>query len=101
MDGLNTQLQALKTQIDELMLRIDISGKASKVSELEHQASQADFWDDPAEAQKIMQQLSKLSSQVERWQKAANRINDAIELVEIAGLSPSLFISCFGDGCKS
>ena len=31
-----------------------------------------------------MQHLSKLNSQVERWRKVENRINDAIELVEIA-----------------
>ena len=84
MDGINSQLQDLKTKIDELMSRIDIEDKAQLASELEHKASAVDFWDTPAEAQKTMQQLSKLNSQVERWRTVANRINDAIELVEIA-----------------
>lgn len=84
MEGLLTQLQDLKAQISELMQRIDIQGKASKASDLEQQASAPDFWDNPSEAQKTMQQLSRLNSQVDRWKKVDNRINDAIELVEIA-----------------
>lgn len=84
MDGINSQLQDLKTKIDELMSRIDIEDKAQRAAELEHQASAVDFWDTPAEAQKTMQQLSKLNSQVQRWRQVADRINDAIELVEIA-----------------
>jgi len=84
MDGINSQLQDLKTKIDELMARIDIEDKAQRAAELEHQASAVDFWDTPSEAQQTMQQLSKLNSQVERWQQVADRINDAIELVEIA-----------------
>lgn len=84
MDGLNTQLQNLKTQIDELMRRIDITDKAQRASELEHQASEVDFWNTPSEAQKIMQQLSKLNSLVQRWRQVSDRINDAIELIEIA-----------------
>lgn len=84
MDGLISQLQDLKSQIDELMRKIDIQGKSEQASELEQLASAPDFWDDPSSAQKMMQKMSKLNSQVERWQKVANRINDALELVEIA-----------------
>jgi len=84
MDNLITQLQDLQSQIDELMQRIDIEGKAELATTLEKQASAPDFWDDPSSAQKVMQQLSRLNSQVERWRKTANRISDAIELVEIA-----------------
>ena len=67
MDGIISQLQDLKTQIDELMSRINIDDKAQRAAELEHQASAVDFWDTPSEAQKIMQQLSKLNSQVQKW----------------------------------
>jgi len=84
MDNLITQLQDLLSQIEELMKRIDIEGKAKLATELEQQASAPTFWDDPSSAQQTMQQLSRLNSQVDRWEKTANRINDAIELVEIA-----------------
>lgn len=84
MDNLLTQLKALQTQIVELMQRIDIHDKAQQARDLEHRASEPTFWDDPSTAQVIMQQLSKLNSQVERWNKTASRIDDAIELVEMA-----------------
>jgi len=84
MENLISQLQDLQSQINELMERIDIEGKAKLATELEKQASAPDFWDDPSSAQKTMQQLSRLNTQVKRWQKTSNRINDAIELVEIA-----------------
>lgn len=84
MDNLTTTLQDLQSQIDELMERIDIAGKAQLAKDLEKQASAPDFWDDPSAAQKTMQQLSRLNSQVEHWKKTANRISDAIELVELA-----------------
>jgi peptide chain release factor 2 len=84
MDNLLTHLQSLKEQIQELMERINIHDKEQQARELEHKASDPNFWDDPSTAQVMMQQLSKLNSQVERWQKTANRIDDAIELVEIA-----------------
>lgn len=84
MEGLLTQLTEYKNQIDELMRRMDIAGKAEQAHELEKQASDPGFWDDPQQAQKTMQQMSRLNSQVDRWRKVSQRINDAIELVEIA-----------------
>ena len=84
MDNIISQLTAFKKQIDELMGRIDIVGKARRIEELEAVASESDFWNDPESAQKTMQQLAKLRSQVDKWRTLADRITDAIELAEIA-----------------
>ena len=84
MDNIISQLTAFKKQIDELMGRIDIVGKARRIEELEAVASESDFWNDPESAQKTMQQLAKLRSQVDKWRSLADRISDAIELAEIA-----------------
>ena len=84
MDSLITQLSQLQTQIDELMRRIDIDGKAQLADALEEQASAGDFWNDPAAAQQTMRQLSKLRALVAKWRALAERISDAITLVEIA-----------------
>ncbi len=84
MDSLITTLLKLKSQIDELMGRIDIEGKARLANKLEQQASESGFWNDPDSAQQTMQQLSKLKSLVDKWDSAASRISDAIELAEIA-----------------
>ena len=84
MDHLINRLRELKSQIDELMRRIDIDGKSKLVVELENTASQGEFWDDPTTAQKTMQRLSRLKSEIDKWQSLAASISDAIELAEIA-----------------
>ena len=83
MDSLIATLLKLKSQIDELMRRIDVDGKARLADQLEQQASEIGFWNDPETAQKIMQQLSKLKSVVDQWRRVASRIGDAIELAEM------------------
>ena len=83
MDSLIATLLKLKSQIDELMGRMDVAGKARRASELQRQASESGFWNDPEAAQQTMRQLSKLKSAVEQWQRLADRISDAIELAEM------------------
>ena len=84
MDNIISQLTQFKSQIAELMGRIDIAGKARQIKCLEEEASQGDFWNDAAAAQRVMQQLAKLKQQVETWRALADRIADALELAEIA-----------------
>ena len=84
MDSLLSQLREFKSQIDELMRRIDIAGKAKLADELESKASQNGFWDDPDAAQKTMQRLSRLRTEIDKWQALADSISDAIELAELA-----------------
>ncbi len=86
MDNLISQLSAFKAQIDELMTRIDIAGKARQIDALEAQASGADFWNDPEAAQSAMRRLAKLKALVDKWRDLAERIADAIELAQIADL---------------
>ncbi len=83
MDSLITTLVKLQSQIDELMRRIDIEGKARLADQLEQQASAGGFWNDAEAAQKVMQKLAKLRAAVEQWQRVADRISDAIELAEM------------------
>jgi len=84
MDNLVSQLTEFQSQIDELMGRIDIAGKARQIEKLEAEASQSDFWNDPESAQRTMQLLSKLKALVDKWRSLELRIADALELAEIA-----------------
>lgn len=83
MNNILSILNDLKTQVDALVQQLDIDGKAAKAAELEKQATAPDFWDDPESAQKAMQQMSKLKSTIEPWQKLRARVNDANELAEL------------------
>ena len=84
MDPIISQLSDFKSQIDELMGRIDIAGKALLIDALEKEASQGDFWNEPDAAQRTMQRLSNLKALVDKWRALALRIADALELAEIA-----------------
>jgi peptide chain release factor 2 len=70
-------------EIDTLMMRLDIDGKARRAEQLQAQASAADFWSNPENAQKVMQEISRLNSEVERWREVSNRIHDALELARL------------------
>ena len=83
MDNLISLLTAMKEEIDGLMARLDIAGRARRIDEIDQQASAANFWSDQESAQKIMRERSRLEKDVKRWQAVAMRINDALELAEL------------------
>jgi peptide chain release factor 2 len=83
MDNLISLLTQMKNEIDGLMARLDIPGKVQRITQIEKQASAADFWHDQETAQSAMQEMSKLKAEVSRWQGVANRINDTLELAEM------------------
>ena len=83
MDNLIDLLQAMQEEIDALMRRLDIAGKARRADDLQRQASGADFWSTPDAAQKVMQDISRLNAEVERWRSVSDRIHDTLELAQL------------------
>ncbi len=83
MDHLISLLKQMKERIDGLMERLDLDTKAQQAAELEERSTAPEFWSNPENAQRIMQEIAKLKSEIDRWQGVANRINDAIELAQI------------------
>ena len=61
----------------------DIAGKSKRTEVLEQQASQPDFWNDPAASQVVMKELTDLRALVGRWQALAQRGHDAAELIAL------------------
>jgi peptide chain release factor 2 len=58
----------------------DISNKETQIKELEEQTSKENFWENPSEAQKVMQTISDLKSIVKEWQDLDNEIKSIEEL---------------------
>jgi len=85
MSQVTTQLTDMLSQIDGLMEKLKIQEKSDRADALEKEAAQPTFWDDTENAQKTMQEMSKLKSQVEPWFKLQRRIQDALELAELEG----------------
>jgi peptide chain release factor 2 len=54
------------------------------VSELRERSAAPDFWDDPAEAQKIMSEISRQSEDVDSFDRISRQAQDARVLFELA-----------------
>ena len=83
MENTISVLADMKKQIDGLMTRLNIDDKAERIEAIQSQASANTFWNDTESANKLMQEMSGLKEEVDRWQGLANRINDALELAEM------------------
>lgn len=83
METLINLLADMKDQIEGLMARLRIADKARRIAEIEAQSGSSGFWDNPEKAQKAMQEMAGLKTEVDRWQSVLHRINDALELAEL------------------
>lgn len=61
----------------------DVAGKEARLAELEALTVAPDFWDDPAEAQDVMRDVTRLREQVSVWQDIKRQLTDALELAEL------------------
>lgn len=73
----------------------DLASKIAETAELEAQAAQSNFWDDPRAAQTTMQRLSELRAEIERWQTMQKSLDEALELAELG--DESLFEELNGE----
>jgi peptide chain release factor 2 len=87
MDNLISLLVSMKARIDGLMAQLGIAEKARRIDLIEQQASAPGFWDSPETAQKVMQEMSQLKAEVDKWQGVAQRIDDTLELAQMNDLS--------------
>ena len=62
----------------------DLAGKARAIAELTEASAAPDFWNDPQAAQRAMQRLTTLQTQVSAWEELRSEIAEAIEMAELA-----------------
>ncbi|HRI56633.1 MAG TPA: peptide chain release factor 2 [Anaerolineae bacterium] len=84
MDETKNQLIELGERVDTLRGRLDVAGMQAQIAQLETRALDASIWNDPASAQAMMRQLADLKEQVELWNGLTQRIQDSLELLELA-----------------
>lgn len=61
----------------------DFSKREDELGKLEKAAENPDLWDDPDQAQKLMQRLSRLRDDVDSWRALRQRTDDALELARL------------------
>jgi peptide chain release factor 2 len=83
MNALTTQLMGLRKEVDYLLRQLDIEGQIARIGQLEKRTSDPEFWNNPEEARNLMQEISRLRESVEPWQGLSDRIDDALELMQL------------------
>ncbi|KAB2953604.1 peptide chain release factor 2 [Heliorestis acidaminivorans] len=77
------QLAELKAPLHELRDSLDLASKEARIAELEQMIQDPTFWDDPDEAQKIMQELNGLKEKERSYQDLYSRYEDLQVLQEL------------------
>jgi peptide chain release factor 2 len=62
----------------------DLAEKEQQITALEERAADPDLWSNPQEAQSIMQRLTRLKGELERWNGLESQITTLVELQELA-----------------
>ncbi|MBP8975266.1 MAG: peptide chain release factor 2 [Bacteroidetes bacterium] len=62
----------------------DVDGKEQEVVALQAKTMENGFWDDPEEAQKVIQQINGLKEWIDSWNELRQLSNDTASLIELA-----------------
>ena len=77
-------LSALDTTLKSIEAVVDVPAMRKELSELEHQASAPDLWDDQTNAQKVTSRLSFVQAEINRMTSMRSRLDDLPVLFELA-----------------
>ncbi len=83
-DEYRLQLQGLEKNIADLENSLDIAGALTEIEKLEAQSSEAGFWDDMENSQKVLQKTKQLKDKVERYETLKTGWEDALVLIDLA-----------------
>jgi peptide chain release factor 2 len=78
------EIRDLRSTVESIQQVTDLDRLRSQIADLEKQSSAPDLWDDPDTAQQVTSKLSHLSSELERVERVASRVDDLEVLVELA-----------------
>ena len=78
------ELRELAATLTSIETVLDVDAMRKQVAELEAQASEPDFWNDPDSAQKVTSKLSNVQSDIRRVEGLRQRVDDAQTLWELA-----------------
>ncbi len=78
------ELESVQARLQTLSGPLHFEAKRAEIADLEAQAGETGFWDDPTSAQKQMQRLNTLKEGLAPWQAAQKKLDDARILAELA-----------------
>ncbi|MCM1285115.1 MAG: peptide chain release factor 2 [Acetobacter sp.] len=95
-EELRFRLLESENTVKNLKEALAIEKLKKEVTELEEQSSAADFWDDMANSQKVMQKIGSLKSKIASYENVKNDYDDALVMIELANEEedPDLLEDC-------
>lgn len=81
------RIKKLRKEFDHALQRIDFDALVATQKTLSAESQAPDFWQDNLKAQDVMQQLSKLETRIEPWQKLRTLLAETEELVALSDAS--------------
>lgn len=91
------KLGAIEARLASLRDAIAFNDKVERLTALDKEMAEPDFWSDQERAQKAQVEKSHLSREVERFQKALLSLNDYQELIELVKNDESSLIELDND----
>lgn len=88
MDELKEKLKQLKTQLENLVAKLDLENKKQEIRQLETLSTKSDFWSDIAAAQRVMQQLSTHKDVVYTVGDLLARVQNSLEIADMVAVKP-------------
>ncbi|QEK11334.1 peptide chain release factor 2 [Crassaminicella thermophila] len=84
LEQLKYELSLLKEPIEDLRVSLDIDKLTSEIKELDEKAMEPAFWDDPKNAQKILQKSKQLKDKLNRYEALSEKYEELNLLLDMA-----------------
>ncbi|EHQ92235.1 peptide chain release factor 2 [Desulfosporosinus youngiae] len=78
------ELETLEMSLADLRVSLDVAKRRDKISALETEFHRPDLWDDPVNAQKIMQELSLHQGKVKTYEELKQELEETSTLWQLA-----------------
>jgi peptide chain release factor 2 len=76
-----SQLEELKSYIDQGMEKVDLPGKREEVAKLNAEMQAEGFWDDSSKAQEVSQKAANVAKLIETWEGVVGEVEELIGLL--------------------
>ena len=83
LEDLKPELTAVKEQLDQMEISLEVSSKEEKIAELEYKMGEPTFWDDAEKAQQINQELNDVKISVDKYKHLVTKYEDVETLWEM------------------
>ncbi|HHY36234.1 MAG TPA: peptide chain release factor 2 [Firmicutes bacterium] len=82
-EDLQRLLQSLQEKLAEVRESLDIAGKEARIAALEEEAARPGFWEDPAAAQEVMQELTRHRDAVQGFRQVEKELEELEVLAQL------------------